>query len=754
MKSHAQPLQTSDTPLLPGIFVSTAQSGDITGTIDKILFADIDSGFSILRVRTDDGKLVIVRGKGDPASIGDHIAADGDWIVDAKWGRQFKAKLIRTEIPESTSGIVRYLSSGAISGVGKRAAEKLQKHFGDQLPQVINAPSTLMSAGIPERKAYAISDHWLLRTRYAKLVTLLMSHGIGTATAQKIIQKYGDMTMSVVLREPYRLPRDIHGVGFKKADLIALSQSLPKDSSERIKAGIDHQIKVFQRDGHCAAGRAMLSQEVAKLISLSTGLVEREIDAMITTGDLVQATIGTRTVVYDRAIYDCEVEVADEIVRRIVSNPLPANANQIIADASTKLGISLHENQHDAVRMALAESLMVLTGGPGCGKTSTVQTMIEAMLTINPELRITLAAPTGRAAKRMSESTGLPAKTIHRMLAWSADGRGFLYGKDKKLETDMLIVDEGSMQDVWMMRDVLRALPENARLVIVGDADQLPSVGPGNVLLDLIESGVIPVVRLTKVFRQGAGSTIATAAKQINERNLPSTSKPNVSADMWGVFVDDPLDVVDKVRRIVTQVTEHLGYDPLRDIQVLTPGHGYETGTTNLNTVLQDTLNARGAVGTYLPYKDREFRVGDRVIQTSNNYDLDVFNGDIGNVLAVHDQGEEGAITVAFDDGEVIYSRSDLDQLQLAYAISIHKSQGSEFPVVIVVLTTQHYLMLRKNLVYTGVSRAKKLCAIVGNMRALRTAIQSEQKGRLTGLAQKLTNGFMAREWTEPCAVA
>jgi len=741
MSSRDQALQLSDTPLLPGLALSPKGNGDLQGTVEKVLFADVDSGFMILRVKTEDGTVVAVRGKGDPASVGDQIVAKGSWVADPKWGRQFKASVIRAEIPESTAGIVRYLGSGNINGIGPRTAEKLRAHFGDRLPEVMTAPSTLIAAGISERKAQAIADHWLLRTRYARLLSLLYAHNLGTGLAQKIIQQYGDATMRVVLQTPYRLSKDVHGIGFKIADRIALSQNLPKDSPDRIRAAIVHQIGDLTRDGHCAVGRSTLIQEVSKLLLLATGKIEAELDALIAEEELVQEKIGDRSAIYDSATYKCEVEVAEEISRRIVTNPVPSDVDRIIAEASARLGIQPHEHQAEAVRTALENSFMVITGNPGTGKTSTMQTLMECMRAINPKIRISLAAPTGRAAKRLSESTGVDASTLHRLLAWSAETRGFTRNRETPLELDMLIVDEGSMIDIWMMRDLLRALPDEARLVIVGDSDQLPSVGPGNVLYDMIESGIVPVVRLTHIFRQGAGSNIATAARQINMKNMPTTTKPNTKSDMWGIYVDSPEETLEKVKRAVVEVTRHMKYDPLRDIQVLTPGHQNETGTVRLNAVLQETL------------KDREFRVRDRVIQVTNNYDNEVFNGDIGNIVAIHDfvdaDGDGEVVVVDYDGHQVNYRKSDLDQIQLAYAITIHKSQGSEFPVVIVVLTTQHYVMLRKNLVYTGVSRAKKLCAIIGSMRAVKIAVQSDTGGRLTGLSQRLVANSFARDWNE-----
>jgi exodeoxyribonuclease V alpha subunit len=753
MSSRDQALQLSDTPLLPGLALSPKGNGDLQGTVEKVLFADVDSGFMILRVKTEDGTVVAVRGKGDPASVGDQIVAKGSWVADPKWGRQFKASVIRAEIPESTAGIVRYLGSGNINGIGLRTAEKLRAHFGDRLPEVMTAPSTLVAAGIPERKAQAIADHWLLRTRYARLLSLLYAHNLGTGLAQKIIQQYGDATMRVVLQTPYRLSKDVHGIGFKIADRIALSQNLPKDSPDRIRAAIVHQIGDFTRDGHCAVGRSTLIQEVSKLLLLPTGKIEAELDALIAEEELVQEKIGDRSAIYDNATYKCEVEVAEEISRRIVTNPVPSDVDRIIAEASARLGIQLHEHQAEAVRTAIENSFMVITGNPGTGKTSTMQTLMECMRAINPKIRISLAAPTGRAAKRLSESTGVDASTLHRLLAWSAETRGFTRNRETPLELDMLIVDEGSMIDIWMMRDLLRALPDEARLVIVGDSDQLPSVGPGNVLYDMIESGIVPVVRLTHIFRQGAGSNIATAARQINMKNMPTTTKPNTKSDMWGIYVDSPEETLEKVKRAVVEVTRHMKYDPLRDIQVLTPGHQNETGTVRLNAVLQETLNRVQPGERVVRHKDREFRVRDRVIQVTNNYDNEVFNGDIGNIVAIHDfvdaDGDGEVVVVDYDGHQVNYRKSDLDQIQLAYAITIHKSQGSEFPVVIVVLTTQHYVMLRKSLVYTGVSRAKKLCAIIGSMRAVKIAVQSDTGGRLTGLSQRLVANSFARDWNE-----
>lgn len=747
MASRPHPARPVNLPLFPGMESHRHDPGTVTGTVKEVLHAGLDTGFSIVRVESPDHPHpIVVCGKGDALNPGDEISAEGIWNIHPKWGRQFEARFIRAGVPESAAGIARYIGAGHIAGVGARTGEKLLEFFGDRLPEVMSTPTTLMAAGIPEDKARRICDHWQLRTRHARVLSLLMAHRIGLSLAQRIIAQFGDQALRIATQTPYRL-REVRGIGFKKADAVALSQNLPKNAPERIRAAIEYQLEQISREGHCAASRSVLIAEVSKLLLQPDALIESQIEAMLIQGDLVEEKIGGRPVIYLKAMRDCEVQVAEQIAGRLGSAPLPSDIEQRIDDAVARLNLPpLHVNQREAVRTAIANSVSVITGNPGTGKTSTVSVMLRTLQDLVPGLRICLAAPTGRAAKRLTESTGFEASTLHRLLEWSPEKRGFTRNAENELDCDVLVIDESSMLDIWLMRDVLNALPRDARLVVVGDVDQLPSVGPGNVLADIISSATVPVVRLTHIFRQGAGSSIATAAQQINAGVMPRLPAPHPDRDMWGIFVretkkDDKAgasELVGQLKHLVGEVIPKMGFDPLRDLQVLTPGHQNETGTVRLNLALQELMNPLRPGMNQIVHKDRSFRVNDRVIQVANNYDLDVFNGDIGIVTALDHDEDALSLTVDFDGREVVYERSALDELQHAYAITIHKSQGSEFPAVIVVVTTQHYMMLKRNLTYTGVSRARKLCCVLGQPRALQISVRSGGTARTTGLAQRL----------------
>lgn len=746
MTDKSDPVFLNSLPLFPDFVPHEESPGDISGSVSAILHTDIGSGFIVLRIKTINGTDAIVSGKGDPILVGDNVFANGVWEVDAKYGRRFKAKFIKSHIPDSTEGVVRFISSGNVPGVGARTGHKLAKVFGDKLPQVMDKPTTLTAAGITEERAKALSKAWMMRTRHGRLLSLLYAHKLGPAMAGKIVDQYGDNTFRIVTTDPYRLAKEVRGIGFKIADRIALSQDRPKDAPDRISAAIKYQMDQFARDGDCASGRLGLISHTAKLLVLDEYIVEKQVEKLLIDGFLVEESINGRSVIYEKSMRDCEEEVARLIAERLEEVGIPSDIDSNILNVRTKLGLPpLHENQMQAVRVALKNKFCIVTGNPGTGKTSTVSTVMACLEELSPGINIKLAAPTGRAAKRLTESTGFFASTLHRMLEWSPEVRGFVRNEENPLELDVLVVDESSMLDIWLVRDLLRALPSHARVIIVGDVDQLPSVGPGQVLGDMISSDVVPTARLTHIFRQGAGSAIATAAQKINGGIIPNLPKPNKSTDMWGILSDDNEVLIEKISKFVNYLPT-MGFNPLKDLQVLAPGHQGDVGTINLNRLLQGIINPAKPSDMVVEHKDREFRVHDRVIQVSNNYDEDVFNGDIGNIIEFQGDPEDGGkIIVDFEGHQVMYEKRDLDQLQHAYCISIHKSQGSEFPVVVVAVTTQHYVMLRRNLIYTGVSRAKKLCCVLGSRRALSIGVRADGTQRLTGLAQRLASDVFKR---------
>ncbi len=741
--------------MLPGLMPPAGvPDGDVHGFVQRILFADVEKGHMVLRVSASNGDGIIMRGHGDPVSIGDEVSATGSWEVNPKVGRQFNADFISANIPETTNAILSYLSRGAVEGIGKRTAERLARHFGDQLPDVMNLATTLAAAGIPEKKTRKISEHWELRTKHGWLLTFLYAHRLGPATAQKIIEKYGDSATRVVGSEPYRLAEEVQGIGFKTADRIAMSQGREKDDPMRLRAGILHSLSNAGREGHCALVKDILVSNTADLLQVSRQPIETVITKMLDESKIVEDELAGQAVIYSKAVHACEIEVAENLIQRIGPRLVPVDIRNLIRTTAHQDGIELDPHQVEAIEQALCNNVSIITGGPGTGKTLLIRCLIAILKIIEPNCQILAAAPTGRAAKRLEESTGHPGQTAHRMLEWSpSPPRGFTRNAEHPLDADVLILDETSMIDIWLSRDILRALNMGARLIIVGDVDQLSSIGAGNVLADCISSGVIPVTRLTKIYRQGPGSGINVAAQRVNQGNMPQLTKPRFKSDMWGITVDEPADLIEKLKRLMTDVMPQIGFDPLQHVQVVTPGHQNETGTINLNRVLQECMNPLAPGGTEVEHKGRVFRLRDRVIHTRNNYDLDAFNGDVGNIIDISDvPGEDVVLTVDYDGKRVAYEKSDLDQLDHAYAVTIHKLQGSEFPVIIVVCTTQHYIMLCRNLIYTGITRARKRCVVIGSERALRIAVKTEPRRRITGLAQRLAgSGLAASQLPSSC---
>jgi len=719
------------------------RDGSISGIVTKIRHSNPENGFHILRVRLDEGGSVVsFVGPCEPVSEGDRVEAVGTWERHARFGQQLKARFIRTLVPTTGDEIFAFIKGGGIKHIGVRSAEKLRNHFGDRLSEVMTSPTTLMAAGVTEKQAKIIAEAWSLRSTHTEVLAFLQSLTIGPATSDKIIKKYGERTRQQVISNPYKIAKDIPGLGFRTADQMALAMGIERKDSRRVDAAIIHVMNQIGRDGHCACGRQRILNDVRTLLTIDDREIRAGITRLTDARMLVEEENGGSQVIYESGVLKCETEIAERVVARIAPVPLPDDIDERIAQAATDIGIAeIHEHQALAVKTSLASRFSVITGGPGAGKTSSLEAMLRVFESMNPKAKIALCAPTGRAAQRMSESTGREAKTIHRLLEWAPDKGGFQRGEDNPIDADLIVADEASMLDIWLSRDLLRAVREDAVIVLVGDVDQLPSVGAGRVLGDIIESGVIPVTRLTRIFRQGAGSQIAEAAQQINAGRMPRISAPNKQTDMWAVFDYDPEDSLPRISRMVSEVAPQLGFDPLKDVQVLTAGHKGALGTINLNLVLQEALNPANPATPEVEIAERVFRRGDRVIQLSNDYELDVFNGDIGQIIDIRTQGrrkDNARILVAFDDKEVEYSASDARHLSLAYAISVHKSQGSEFPVVIFVPTMQNYTMLRKTLIYTAVTRAKKLCALIGQEKAAKIAVKNSDKGRVTGLAKRL----------------
>jgi exodeoxyribonuclease V alpha subunit len=716
----------------------------LTGAVERVTFHSEDTGFCVLRVKVRGQRdLVTVVGTAAAITPGEYIEGDGWWVTDRTYGRQFKTLHLRVVPPSTLEGIEKYLGSGMVKGIGPHFARKLVRAFGDQVFDIIeHTPERLTELeGIgPKRKARVVVA-WAEQKVIREIMVFLHSHGVGTARAVRIYKTYGEEAIARVRENPYRLALDIHGIGFKTADTLAQRLGIPRDAMIRAQAGVCHVLQTFADDGHCAVAQEELIDAAATLLDIPASTIAQAVDLECAAEHLVAEAIDGKPCLFLMPLYRAEVGVASHLLRLLDGAPPwggidPARA---IPWVEQQTGRTLSASQREAVATALRTKVVVLTGGPGVGKTTIVTSILQALRA--RRMRVALCAPTGRAAKRLTEATGVEAKTIHRLLAFEPRVGGFTYGQTNPLAADLVVVDEASMVDVVLMHQLLRAIPERAAVLLVGDVDQLPSVGPGAVLADIIASGRIPTVTLTEIFRQAATSQIIVNAHRINRGKLPvvATEAEDARHDFYVIPAETPEDIQDKLVRVVAErMPQRFGLHPIRDIQVLTPMNRGSLGARALNEVLQQALNpdATPRVSrfgwTYAP--------GDKVIQTVNNYDKDVFNGDIGQVVQV--DLEEGVVAVEFDGRQVTYEFGELDEVALAYTATVHKSQGSEYPAVVIPLATQHYPMLERNLLYTGVTRGKRLVVLIGQPRAVALAVKtSRSMRRLTNLAARLRRG-------------
>lgn len=729
----------------------------LEGSVERITYYAGDTGFSVIRLKparrghippgatTRDG-LVTVVGALPEITPGESLRLTGRWATHAKHGRQFRAEQCEQVLPATIEGLRRYLGSGMIRGIGPVMADRIVRKFGTKTLEVIDTdPGKLRQVlGIGAKRVKQVATAWEEQKAIKEVMIFLQSHGVSTRLAVKIYKQYGDAAVDVVQSDPYRLARDVWGIGFITADKIARDMGLPADAPTRIEAGVIYTLSQEADEGHVYLPQAELAGKAANLLAVEEEKVGYAIERLEAEEQVKREAVGEagklaqdeELGVYLAPFYYSEIGVTNRLRRIGESTGTRLHHFRSLGELPLSgADLQLSQQQLQMVRTALTHKVSVLTGGPGTGKTTALRALIHALL--NRRCTFALASPTGRAAKRLSEATGQPAKTIHRLLEYSP-AEGFKRNEDDPLDVDMVIVDEASMLDLVLTNNLLKAIDLHSHLLLVGDVDQLPSVGAGDVLRDIIASGVAAVIQLDLIFRQAQDSLIVTNAHRINQGHLPLTPK---SAQDFFLFVEPEPDkaaalLVDVVKN---RIPRKFGMDPLREIQVLAPMYRGSTGVINLNQELQEALNPPASDRPERRMGGRTFRVGDRLMQTRNNYDKDVFNGDIGRLVAL--DGVEQTVMIDFDGRKIGYDWMELDEVVHAFAITVHKAQGSEYPAVVMPLTMQHYLMLQRNLLYTGITRAKKLVVLVGTKKAIALAVRNNKVAqRYTALDWRLAS--------------
>jgi exodeoxyribonuclease V alpha subunit len=713
----------------------------LTGSVERITYYNEETNYCVLRLRPDQlllgrNDLVTVVGTMPELQPGESVRLQGEWTNHPRHGRQFRAEIVTQVRPATVEAIKRYLGSGLIKGVGPVTAKRIVDFFDkDTLDVLDRTPQRVLEVpGVGKHRSKLIGEAWKTQQHIKEVMLFLQGHGISAGLAVKIYKQYGDQAIPIVSRDPYRLATDIFGIGFRTADKIAQDLGLPPDAPGRIAAGIIFALNEATDNGHVFLPRDALVESAANLLQVEPDIVEESAKRLAGRGDVMIETIpipdGLQQVegVYLPPLYYSEKGAAARLKLMVgtrdsrLADLLRTDWNRLLNDLSGGSPVTLSAQQQDAVRSALTHKVSILTGGPGTGKTTTLRTVITALE--RTRHRFMLASPTGRAAKRLSEATGHPARTIHRMLGYSPSEHGFAHNDENPLDTDMIVVDEASMIDLVLFYSLLKAIRPDTHLLLVGDVDQLPSVGAGNVLNDVIRSGVGPVTRLDVIFRQAETSQIIRNAHRINHGESPDTS--NQSDDFFVFVEEDPEKAADLLIDVVeNRIPRRFGFDPVEDIQVLAPMYRGPVGVTALNQTLQERLNDNKA-GRKAERRlaGRFFRVGDKVIQTRNNYEKDVFNGDIGRVYSFDMTNQ--IMVVRMDERYIKYDWSEADELTHAYCISVHRAQGSEYPCVVLPVVTQHYMMLQRNLLYTAVTRAKKLVVLVGTRKAIAIAVRND----------------------------
>lgn len=715
----------------------------ICGTVDTIIFASQDNRFTVLKLSPEKlSTQITVTLNGIAPLIGQLLEIEGEWVKHPKFGQQFKATTYKTVAPTEISGIEKFLASGAINGIGPTMAKKIVAEFGEKTLEIIaKSPNELLKVpGIGKKTAEKISTSYLEQSELTEIMVWLENHGISNTYAGKIFAKYGSFAIDIMEKDIYRLFQDIEGIGFLTADKLAFNLGIQRDDKRRIISGIDYALIQLCNNGHCCIPEMALVDKTAKILQVNNQVIFTILKERIDNGSLNTEVVGGETLIYPPYLYYAEKKVAMRLLQlQQATEPLSEdNLSLFIKVWEKDNQIQLAQKQKEAIKACLHHGVLVLTGGPGTGKTTVIKGILSILKAQG--LKIRLAAPTGRAAKRLSETTGQKALTIHRLLEANNLAQddnlqlGFSKDIDDQLDADVIILDEVSMVDIVLMHHFLNAVPDGCRIILVGDTDQLPAVGPGSVLKDIIRSQKIPAIRLDEIFRQAQTSMIIQNAHIINAGRLPDLRKQY--SDFVFYELNDDTSITQKILDLCTKDLPHEGFDVLKDVQVLSPMHRFLCGVENLNLMLQEQLNPKKNQDE-LKYSSQTFRVGDKVMHIRNNYQKNVFNGDIGFIQDINNE----KLTVDYFDHIVTYEKNELNELTLAYASSVHKSQGSEYKVVIIPLSTSHYIMLQRNLLYTAITRAKQKVIIIGSKKALMTAIQSNRtQKRYTLLAERLAH--------------
>ena len=715
----------------------------ICGTVDTIIFASQDNRFTVLKLSPEKlSTQITVTLNGIAPLIGQLLEIEGEWVKHPKFGQQFKATTYKTVAPTEISGIEKFLASGAINGIGPAMAKKIVAEFGEKTLEIIaKSPNELLKVpGIGKKTAEKMSTSYLEQSELTEIMVWLENHGISNTYAGKIFAKYGSFAIDIMEKDIYRLFQDIEGIGFLTADKLAFNLGIQRDDKRRIISGIDYALIQLCNNGHCCIPEMALVDKTAKILQVNNQIIFTILKERIDNGSLNTEVVGGETLIYPPYLYYAEKKVATRLLQlQQATEPLSEdNLSLFIKVWEKDNQIQLAQKQKEAIKACLHHGVLVLTGGPGTGKTTVIKGILSILKAQG--LKIRLAAPTGRAAKRLSETTGQKALTIHRLLEANNLAQddnlqlGFSKDIDDQLDADVIILDEVSMVDIVLMHHFLNAVPDGCRIILVGDTDQLPAVGPGSVLKDIIRSQKIPAIRLDEIFRQAQTSMIIQNAHIINAGRLPDLRKQY--SDFVFYELNDDTSITQKILDLCTKDLPHEGFDVLKDVQVLSPMHRFLCGVENLNLMLQERLNPKKNQDE-LKYSSQTFRVGDKVMHIRNNYQKNVFNGDIGFIQDINNE----KLTVDYFDHIVTYEKNELNELTLAYASSVHKSQGSEYKVVIIPLSTSHYIMLQRNLLYTAITRAKQKVIIIGSKKALMTAIQSNRtQKRYTLLAERLAH--------------